>query len=69
MSDDDLPRDQATCMADSLVAAGFNRDDLAAVDAFEDGPGAKVSSRIYDMTIDAATDCVPGFVPNTPAFD
>ena len=68
VAEDDLPREQAECMADVMIGAGFTAEDFAAVDAFDGGAGARVSSRIYDMTVDAASRCVPGFVPNEPTF-
>jgi hypothetical protein len=68
VAEDDLPRQQAECMADDLMSAGFTAEDFAAVDAHDGEAGARVSSRIYDMTVDAATRCVPGFVPDEPTF-
>ena len=69
VAEDDLPRQQAECMADDLMSAGFTAEDFAAVDAHDDNEaGARASSRIYDMFVDAATRCVPGFVPDEPTF-
>jgi hypothetical protein len=68
MEEDDLPQEQAECMADDMVSAGFTAEDFVAVDAYDGDAGMKVSSRIYDLTVDAATRCVPGFVPAEPSF-